>query len=90
MGALVGTHILTNETAPEMFEGIVDPSQCCRLCTGSSTQQLYSDISRTTEASCPIFILSYATAVGWICQFHSSNATTRSDYDTQSIAYFPM
>ena len=64
--------------------------QCCALCSGASTKTLYSDISRTTKTGCPIFYLSYATNVGWICQFHSENATAQSSYDTASIAYIPM
>ena len=62
---------------------------CCALCSGDATQTLYADISRTTEAGCPAFFLSYATGVGWICQFHSSNGTMASEYDTASIAYLP-
>jgi len=66
------------------------PEACCRLCTGASTaQKLYRDVSRTAEAGCPIFFLSYATNVGWICQFHSDNGTMQSGYDTASIAYLP-
>jgi len=65
------------------------PTQCCSLCTGLPSQKLYSDVSRTTEASCPVFFLSYATGVGWICQYHSNNGTAPSTYATASIAYFP-
>lgn len=88
-GVLVATHILTNAAAPEMLEENEPvPEACCRLCTGASTtQKLYHDVSRTSEAGCPIFFLSYATNVGWICQFHSDNGTVPSSYDTASIAY---
>jgi hypothetical protein len=89
-GVLVGTHILTNDAAPEMDEdAIPTPDACCDLCSGSATQTLYSDVSRTTEAGCPVFFLSYATGVGWICQFHSDNGTVPSAYDTASVAYLP-
>jgi hypothetical protein len=86
---LVGTHILTNDAAPETDEAVVpNPEHCCELCTGdSATQTLYSDVSRTTQSGCPAFFLSYATGVGWICQFHSDNATVASSYATASIAY---
>jgi len=88
-GVLVGTHILTNDAAPETDEAVVpDPEHCCELCTGDSvTQTLYSDVSRTQPSGCPAFFLSYATGVGWICQFHSDNATVASSYATASIAY---
>jgi len=90
-GVLVATHILTDAAAPAMDEDAVPvPEQCCTLCSGASAKTLYSDISRTTEAGCPIFYLSYATNVGWICQFHSENATAQSSYDTASIAYVPV
>ena len=89
-GVLIGTHILTNDGTPEMDEGAVPvPDACCELCSGGATQTLYSDISRTMEVGCPIFFLSYATGVGWICQFHSSNGTVSSEYETASIAYLP-
>ncbi len=88
-GVLVGTHILTNDATPEMDEQSVPiPEQCCELCAGdSATQTLYSDVSRTQLSGCPAFFLSYATGVGWICQFHSDNATVASSYATASIAY---
>lgn len=66
------------------------PEACCELCSGNGTQTLYSDISRTTEAGCPAFFLSYATGVGWICQFHSDNGMVDWDHDTASIAYLPL
>ena len=91
MGVLVSTHILTDAASPAMDDSVVPvPDQCCTLCSGMSSKTLYSDISRTTQAVCPIFYLSYATNVGWICQFHSDNATVTSSYDTASIAYVPM
>jgi len=89
-GVLISTHILTNDATPEMVEANVPiPTQCCSLCTGLPAQKLYSDVLRTTEASCPIFFLSNATGVGWICQYHSNNGTMASSYATASIAYFP-
>jgi len=90
-GVLIGTHILTNDGTPEMDENVVPtPDACCELCSGdAAAQTLYADIARTTEAGCPIFFLSYATGVGWICQFHSSNGTVTSEYDTASIAFLP-
>lgn len=89
-GVLVSTHILTDAAAPAMDDAVEPvPEACCRLCTGTPAQKLYLDISRTTEAGCPIFFLSYATNVGWICQFHSNNGTMPSSYDTASIAYLP-
>ena len=91
LGVLVSTHILTDAAAPAMDEAVVPiPEQCCTLCSGASSKKLYSDISRTAETGCPIFYLSYATNVGWICQFHSDNATAPSSYDTASIAYVPV
>jgi len=91
MGVIVGTHILTNDATPDVLESSVPtPEACCRLCSGANaTQKLYMDISRTTQVGCPIFFLSYATNVGWICQFHSENGTVASSYDTASIAYLP-
>ena len=90
-GVLIGTHILTNDAAPEMDESLVPtPNACCELCSGGTAQTLYADVSRTTETGCPIFFLSFATGVGWICQFHSSNGTVASEYDTASIAYLPV
>jgi hypothetical protein len=87
---LISTHILTNDAAPEMAEANVPvPTQCCSLCTGLTTQKLYSDVMRTTRESCPVFFLSYATGVGWICQYHSNNGTVASSYATASIAYYP-
>ena len=87
---LISTHILTNDATPDMAEANVpEPAQCCDLCTGLPAQKLYSDVMRTTEASCPVFFLSYATGVGWICQYHSNNATGASSYATASIAYYP-
>ena len=91
-GVLIGTHILTNDAAPEMDEqSMPNPEQCCELCAGdSAAQTLYSDVSRTTPSGCPAFFLSYATGVGWICQFHSDNATVASSYATASIAYVAL
>jgi hypothetical protein len=90
-GVLVSTHILTDAAVPAMNRTTVPvPEQCCMLCSGASTKKLYSDISRTTEVGCPIFYLSYAANVGWICQFHSRNATSPSSYDAPSIAYVPV
>jgi len=87
---LVSTHILTNDATPETVEANVPvPTQCCSLCTGLPAQKLYDDVLRTTEAACPIFFLSYATGVGWICQYHSTNGTSASTYATASIAYYP-
>ena len=89
-GVLISTHILTNDVTPEIVEANVPiPTQCCSLCTGLPAQKLYSDVSRTTEASCPVFFLSYATGVGWICQYHGTNGTAASNYATASIAFFP-
>jgi len=88
---LVSTHILTDAAAPAMDNTVAPvPEQCCALCSGTTAKKLYTDISRTTETGCPIFFLSYAENVGWLCQFHSSNGTTPSSYDTASIAYVPV
>ena len=92
LGVLIGTHILTNETSPEMDESTTPiPDACCRLCSGNDAKTLYSDVSRTIEnTECPAFFLSYATGVGWICQFHSTNGTIASSYATASVAYLPV
>jgi hypothetical protein len=75
-----------------MDENVVPvPEACCELCSGNGgTQTLYSDISRTAESGCPAFFLSYATGVGWICQFHSDDGMVASDDGMASIAYLAL
>lgn len=91
MGVTVAQYILTDDLAPATDQNVIpDPVNCCRLCSGTSGKTLYTDISRTTEAGCPIFFLSFATGVGWICQYHSDDATVASTYATPSIAYVPV
>lgn len=82
----------TNHASPDMDENVVPvPEACCALCSGNGgTQTLYSDISRTAESGCPAFFLSYATGVGWICQFHSDDGMVVSDDGMASIAYLAL
>lgn len=68
-----------------------NPLACCALCTGDASQSLYSDVARTEPAQCPIFFMTYALGLGWICQFHALDATVApSDASVPSIAYLPL
>ena len=89
-GLPVHTHIPTNAASPEVDAAIVpNPLACCALCTGGTSQSLYVDVSTTTQSGCPIFFMSYATGVGWVCQFHSDVATAAAPNSKASIAYVP-
>ena len=90
-GVALATHVRTNHTLPEMNQSeFPTPLSCCEICKGFGTQFLYYDISLTKESQCSIFFLSYSIGVGWICQFHSDEATVNSTYSTPSIAYTPL
>ena len=89
-GTPIGTHIPTNAATPDTDENTVpNPLACCALCTGGTGQTLFEDVSRTRESECPIFFLSYAVGVGWICQFHSGTDKVAAPNAKVSIAYVP-
>jgi hypothetical protein len=93
-GMLVGTHVPTNAAVADMDENSPpNPLECCALCTGDTSQSLYADVARTEPSDCPIFFMSFATGLGWICQFHAADGTTAQDpavATTASIAYLPL
>lgn len=85
---LVGAHIPTNSAIPDADENdMPNPLACCALCAGGTDQSLYADVSRTQASECPIFFLSYALHVGWICQFHSVEGTAVAPNAKVSVAY---
>ena len=89
-GMPIGTHIPTNAATPDMDENVVpNPLACCALCTGGTSQSLFGDVSRTQPSACPIFFLSYALGVGWICQFHSTTDMVAAPNAKVSVAYVP-
>jgi hypothetical protein len=89
-GTLVDTHIPTNTATPDVdANDMPTPLACCALCTGGTAQSLFVDVSRTQQSGCPIFFLSYALGVGWICQFHSGIGTAVAPSGKTSIAYLP-
>ena len=91
-GALVDTYIPTNALVADMDENDVPvPLDCCALCSGRTTQFLYTDISRTQPNGCSIFFMSYALGIGWICQYHDNEGTAvPADASITSIAYLPL
>tara|TARA_B100001057_G_C22852021_1_gene951344 strand:+ start:313 stop:612 length:300 start_codon:yes stop_codon:yes gene_type:complete len=89
-GTLIDTHIPTNAAVPDINASSVPlPLACCALCTGGTSQSLFVDVLRTQQSECPIFFLSYALGVGWICQFHSGIGTAVAPNFKTSIAYLP-
>ena len=89
-GMLVDTYIPTNAASPELNEtDAPNPLACCALCTGGTSQSLFVDVSRTQPFGCPIFFLSYALGVGWVCQFHSANGTVDAHDAKVSTAFLP-
>jgi hypothetical protein len=89
-GMIVDTYIPTNAATPDMDENDPpSPLACCALCTGGTSQSLFVDVSRTQPAACPVFFLSYALGVGWICQFHSAVGTVAAPDAKVSIAFLP-
>jgi len=89
-GMPIDTHIPTNLATPDMDENNPpNPLACCALCTGGTSQSLFEDVSRTRESQCPIFFLSYAIGVGWICQFHSGTGKAAAPSAKVSLAYLP-
>lgn len=89
-GALVDTYIPTNQADPDLDANDAPvPLACCELCTGATSQSLFADVSRTQPFGCPIFFVSYALGVGWICQFHSTNGTVAAPDTKASTAYLP-
>lgn len=92
-GMLVDTYIPTNAFVADTDENNPpSPLECCALCTGDTSQSLYHDVARTQPSDCPIFFMSYASGLGWICQFHASDGTAvpNDSSTTTSVAFLPV